>query len=100
MARALALAAPGSMAAHDDLRHVFTLFELAEQAFDADPMNCDAALKADACWVRVAIHALNCGAKGEEPSLRTWVTRRLATYARLMGRALSTIPQSYEGATL
>lgn len=81
------MSAPGSMAAHDDLRAAMTLYRLAEAAFDADPTDLQRIRDADRCWLEVGCHALNCGATGEEPNLEDWVMRRLNAYAVSMGRA-------------
>jgi hypothetical protein len=78
------LPAPGSMFAHDALRRHFTLWELAEQAFNAEPSR-DHAQAADAAWMEVVRHALNCGCTLTEPHIMGWIKKRLNTYANSLG---------------
>lgn len=80
-----AYAAPGSMAAHDQLRITVTLWRLAEAAWEAMPGDPDRAGVADAAWLSVVASAIYCGMPASEKPILRWVLNRITAYHRSMG---------------
>lgn len=90
----MALPAHGSIAAHDALVLAYTAWRGAEGQFDAHPYDRFSKLyarTADVAWLFVVKHAVNCGCSLTEPSVLTWVRRRIATYGNAMGKDVEAV---------